>query len=254
MKNTLLVTLILLVFSVSIVSAEEYLAPKMSDLTIDGVLDDWADVSELEFGEDTWEANGGNWEGESDLNLTLMIGWNDDNLFVASIVQDDVHINTQTDAASIWNGDSVQYMIDPTGNLTDTQDVVYEFGFALAGEDSTIPMSYRWLQNANAPADFESEFVIVRDNVAGTTTYEVRIPEAQVAPAEFSTETMLGFGTIVNDGDPDAEGQGGWVGWGSQAIVGGKDATQLQELVFSAPVTAVKPSSKLATTWANLKY
>jgi len=238
----------------SIATAEVYEAPKAAPPPIiDGDLGDWAGVPEMILGGDTWEANGGAWDNDADLSMTFMAMWDVDNLYVVSVVTDEAHINVQTDAGSIWNGDAVQYMVDPTGNRTDTTDVVYEFGYALAGANSDEPMSYRWLQNASAPADLESEFAIVRDDGAGTTTYEVCLPKVQIAPAVLAEGNILGFGVIANDGDPDAEGQAGWVGWGSGGIVFGKDATQLQELVLSGMITAVQPSGKLTATWGGMK-
>lgn len=238
---------------ISSAAADSYEAGKvLSPPVIDGALGDWAGVPEMFLGGDTWEANGGTWDNEDDLSATLMIVWDSNNLYVASVVKDEAHINTQT-GGSIWNGDNEQYMIDPTGNRTDTTDVVYEFGYALAGANSDEPMEYRWLQNASAPAAFASEFAIVRNDGAGTTTYEVCLPKEQIAPAELVEGNILGFGIIANDGDPGAEGQAGWVGWGSHAIVFGKDATELQELVLGGVITAVQPDSKLTTTWGALK-
>jgi len=234
-------------------TAEVYEAPKAAaPPAIDGDVGDWAGVPEMILGGDTWEANGGSWDNEADLSMTLMVQWDADNLYVASVVNDEAHINTQSGDA-IWNGDGVQYMIDPTGNRTDTDNVVYEFGYSLAGANSDEPMEWRWLQNASAPAAFASEFAIVRDDGAGTTTYEVCLPSDQIAPAELLEGNTLGFGAIANDGDPGAEGQAGWVGWGSGGIVGGKDATQLEELVLSGMITAVGPAGKLSTTWASIK-
>ncbi len=242
------------VFVIGSAVADTYEAPKAAaPPTIDGNLSDWAGVPELVCGGDTWEANGGTWDNDADLSMTLMIMWDADNLYIASDVSDEAHINVQTAAASIWNGDGVQYMIDPTGNRTDTTNVVYEFGYSLAGANSDTPMSNRWLQNSSAPANFESEFAIVRDEGAGTTTYEICLPKVQIAPAVLAAGNSLGFGVIANDGDPGAEGQAGWVGWGSGGIVFGKDATQLQELVLSGVMTAVQPSGKLTTTWGGLR-
>ena len=234
-------------------TVESYEAPEASaPPSIDGDLGEWAGVPELALGGDTWEANGGTWDDEDDLSMTLMIQWDAENLYVASVVKDEAHINTK-DGASIWDGDCVQYMVDPTGNLTDTDNVVYEFGYALAGANSDTPMLTRWLQNASAPGNFESEFAVVRDDGIGETVYEVCLPKAQIAPAELVEGEVLGFGAIANDGDPGAEGQKGWVGWGSHAIVFGKDATELQELILSGVLTAVEPTSKLTTTWGSIK-
>jgi hypothetical protein len=232
---------------------DSYMAGKVVEPPIiDGNLAEWAGVEAIVLGGDTWEAAGGTWDNDADLNMTLMIVWDNNALYVASVVKDEAHINTQTEN-KIWNGDCIQYMIDPTGNRTDTQDVVYEFGYALAGANSNEPMSNRWLQNAAAPATFQSEFAIVRNNAAGTTTYEVALPKAQIAPADLSAGKILGFGTIVNDGDPGAEGQKGWIGWGPNSIVHGKDATELKELVLGTEPAAVGPTVKLSTTWGNMK-
>lgn len=252
---TILAIVSIFVFVIGgIATAETYEAPKASaPPIIDGDLDDWAGVPEMILGGDTWEANGGTWDNDADLSMTLMIMWDVDNLYVASLVSDEAHINVQTDAGSIWNGDGVQYMVDPTGNRTDTTDVVYEFGYSLAGANSDTPMSNRWMQNASAPAGFESEYDVVRDDSAGTTTYEICLPKEQIAPAVLAEGNTLGFGVIANDGDPDAEGQAGWVGWGSGGIVFGKDATELQELVLSGMITAVQPSGKLTATWGGIK-
>jgi hypothetical protein len=253
MFEILLTISIFILFVSATAIAETYEAPKASAApAIDGNLADWAGAPVLSLGGDTWEANGGTWDNEADLSATLMIMWDNGNLYVGSVVKDEAHINTQT-GASIWNGDNQQYMIDPTGNRTDTSDVVYEFGYALAGANSDEPTEWRWLQNANAPADFSSEFAIVRDDAAGTTTYEVCLPKEQIAPAELFEGNTLGFGIIANDGDPGAEGQAGWVGWGSHAIVFGKDATELQELMLSGAAAAVQPAGKLTVTWGSLK-
>lgn len=255
MRSCILAILVIsiTIFIGSVVAAEIYEAPKAAAApTIDGDLGDWAGVPEMILGGDTWEANGGNWDDEADLSMTLMIQWDSDNLYIASAVKDEAHMNTGS-GDGIWNGDGIQYMIDPTGNRTDTDGVVYEYGYSLAGANSDEPMEWRWLQNASAPAAFASEFDIVRDEGAGTTTYEVCLPKEQIAPAELAEGDTLGFGVIANDGDPDAPGQAGWVGWGSGGIVFGKDATSLEELVLSGVITAVQPNGKLSTTWGSIK-
>ena len=253
MFEILLTISIFTLFVSAMAFSETYDAPKATAApVIDGNLADWAGVPSIFLGGDTWEANGGTWDNEADSSATLMIMWDSGNLYVGSVVSDEAHINTQTEG-SIWNGDNQQYMIDPTGNRTDTSDVVYEFGYALAGANSDQPMEWRWLQNASAPADFSSEFAIVRDDAAGTTTYEVCLPKEQIAPAELTLGNTLGFGLIANDGDPGAEGQAGWVGWGSHAIVFGKDAGELQELVLSGEAAAVRPAGKLTVSWGSLK-
>jgi hypothetical protein len=58
---------------------------------------------------------------------------------------------------------------------------------------------------------------------------------------------------IVNENDTSG-GQGGRVGWGSHAIVYGKNAPKTNNLTLSAQTpSAVGPSGKLAVTWGAIK-
>jgi hypothetical protein len=64
---------------------------------------------------------------------------------------------------------------------------------------------------------------------------------------------VLGFSVIVNENDASG-GQGGWVGWGSHAIVYGKTAPNLNDLTLSADLaSAVSSGGKLTTTWGSIK-
>ncbi len=233
-------------------------------VTIDGDLSDWVYAPRMTFSGEAWQPNGGTWLDEADLTMTFMMKWGDEsdywgyagsfeNLYIAAIVKDEAHINTFNDQ-NIWAGDGIQIMIDPTGERAKIDGVVYEFGYALAGPNSDQPMSWRWLKNDSGPEIFESEFVILRNDAAGTTVYEIRLPREQVVSAELDWWwDHLGFAIIANDGDPGAEKQGGWVGWGAEAIIDEKEADELQIVYLVPPMTPVQPDGKLPSAWGALK-
>jgi len=129
---------------------------------------------------------------------------------------------------------------------------VYEYGYALAGpEGSEKPSVGRWFTNPASKGE-TSKYAILRDEAKKTTTYEIQIPEGDIAPAELSAGKKIGWSIVVNDSDT-CNCLGGWVGWASR-VVYGKKAEPMADLIFSAGViTAVKPAGKLAITWGDMK-
>jgi hypothetical protein len=231
---------------------EEYKALKVKEPPkIDGDLGDfaWQWVEGI-YVED-WEANGGTSKGPKDISMTLYVVWDDDNLYFAADVSDDEQLHEHT-GNSIWNGDSIQLAIDPTGerNIAGFDNNSYEYNFGLDVSDNVI-MS-RLFGHPKSAGD-NSELMIVRDDDEGKTYYELRIPADDIAPADFVADGQIGFGLICNDGDKAAPGQTGWVGWGSQAIVFGKDNTQMNLIIFSGEMVAVSPKDKLTATWGHIK-
>jgi hypothetical protein len=237
---------------------EEYEALKTNDPPkIDGDLGEWARAEGVYL--DEWEELGGTSKGPDDISLTFYILWDDDNFYFAADVTDDEQLHENT-GDSIWNGDSFQVGIDPTGEraVADFSGLSFEYNFGLDVNDEVV-LSRLFGHPEGWPANFvdhlknEDELAIVRDDDAGKTYFELRIPAEDLAPAEFVAGTEIGFGLIYNDSDKAHPGQTGWVGWGTQAIVFGKDNTMMNLVIFSGECLAVNPKSKLTTTWGQAK-
>jgi hypothetical protein len=217
-------------------------------LKIDGDLKDWSSVEGVFLGKDYWEALGEAYTDENDLSATWWVLWDENNLYVAIKAVDDVHQNTKTGDA-IYAGDGIQFAIDPTGQKKVHSGNAYEYGYALA---SGKPSVWRWITNPASKGE-TSEYAIVRDEAAKTTIYEIRVPVGDIAPAELKVDGKIGWSLIVNESDA-CDCQGGWVGWGSRAIVYGKKVEPMGDLIFSsATPTAVESFRKLSTLWGKIK-
>lgn len=263
MKTCMFAIAVFIIFTGIAMAADNYNALKVAaPPNINGDLSDWKGVKGVFLTGSTtvtgklddkdvyknWETLGvETWESDADLSATWYAAWDDSNFYFACVVKDEKHENKGS-GDGIWNGDGVQFTLDPTNAKGAYAGSVYEYGYSL----TTKPMVWRWSTNTATKGE-TSKYAIVRDDKAGTTTYEVAVPEGDIAPADLAAGKVLGFSVIVNENDASG-GQGGWVGWGPHAIVYGKRADKLNDLTLSAQmVTAVKLGDKLTTTWGSIK-
>lgn len=76
---------------------------------IDGTLDDWPAAALAASRYPVYNAAA--WEGEQDLWATWWLAWDEDNLYLATRVQDESHVQTEQ-GTQIYKGDSVEVQID----------------------------------------------------------------------------------------------------------------------------------------------
>lgn len=76
--------------------------------TIDGVFDEWnldrSSVANVVYG-------AANWNGAGDLSSMVMLGWDENNLYIAARVKDDVYVQSAA-GKNIFKGDSIEILID----------------------------------------------------------------------------------------------------------------------------------------------
>lgn len=219
---------------------------------IDGKLADWEMVETGVALETFTEFDGGKWNGKQDASGMFWLTWTDEGLYFAAKITDDEHINTMI-GDQIWNGDSIQIMIEPTGERAVGNGVAYEFNFGLGGAKSDAPQFSRALAHAKAGLDHFCKFEFDRDEATKSTIYEVLFTKADLVPAQWKAGTTIGFALIVNDGDKGQEGQKGWLGWAENAIVFGKKPDQTNFVELLSDTLAVDAKGKLTTSWGDLK-
>jgi hypothetical protein len=188
---------------------------------MDGLLPDWPSAA---AGFDV-----GALDDPADLSARVMLACSRHCLYLACVVRDDVHVNREF-FDTIWNGDSVQFALDP---LCDRRKGAY------AGDDHEIGvaltqvgvMSWRWQRPGvfpRAPMPY-AEAAVLRDDEAGTTTYEVRIPMAELWPLQPAATFSCGFDIVVNDADRrERDDSVDWTG----ALSSGKDPASFAVLRF----------------------
>jgi len=123
----------------------EYHAQKSTDIAVDGDLSDWEGRQFVQLGENTprrvtykTHPYGGN----ADLSARLAFAWDEECLYIAAQVRDDIHVNPAK-SGDIWKGDAIQISIRENGPAMNASDVGKLYEFAL-GSDDNGAFVYTW--------------------------------------------------------------------------------------------------------------
>jgi len=141
-----------------------------------------------------------------DISCRFSALWNNDSIYIAVDVTDDVHDNENT-PDTIWLGDSVQVAFDIGLNGGSGYDGVddFEIGWAMTSSGVT---KYRWASPPSAPESSEAQVILT----PGKAVYEIRIPAGDLGLNGRLNENLeIGFTILVNDSD--GEGREGWIEW-----------------------------------------
>ena len=152
------------------------------------------------------------WRGKTDVSGNCMLMWDEDNLYLAAEVTDDI-FSPAPSGANQWKGDDIQFGVyyGSAGFLAIGQasTTYHELGFALTADG---PQAYRWLAQDNAVAvgaveDLELAVV----NEGQKTYYEARIPWTTLLKPGQQPKAghEMAFSFLLNDNDGD--GRRGWI-------------------------------------------
>jgi len=167
------------------------------EIVIDGSLDEWDDYAEIKLPAKDGQIQMSGWGGQEDLSASVYLAYDDDFLYWAAKVTDNVH---ETVAGStMWRGDSIQFAFGLGGeygpeygiNEMNGQTNLWQFseGKATAGTEQIAASA---VQNGN------------------DTFYEVKMPWATIAAGKPDAD-LLPFTLLVNDND--GAGRRGWIEW-----------------------------------------
>jgi tRNA A-37 threonylcarbamoyl transferase component Bud32 len=98
--------------------------------TIDGNLSDWPQIRPVSSNYLVYQYDG--WDGIDDVNALWYLGWDSANLYIAVVVTDDSHVQTQSDVL-IYKGDSVDLQFDT--------DLAGDYGTSLSPDDFQLLLS-----------------------------------------------------------------------------------------------------------------
>ena len=195
---------------------------------IDGIIEngEWNNSTTMYAENPEQVKNKPDYKGKDDLSAKINVMWDEDNLYLAVDVRDNIHTNNNVQS-SIWAGDSIQFGILVAPELEfvafGQKNVTFsELGMALTKNGVE---TWRWSsedgKKPNAAIE-TAECAIKR--YEKNTVYELRVPWEEIVPegASFDHSRPLGFSLLVNDVD---SGSGrGWMEYAS-GIASGKDST-----------------------------
>jgi hypothetical protein len=166
--------------------------------SIDGTLTDWP---ALPYTVDTPTYKPENWAGPQDNSLTFDVMWDATNLYLAALVVDDVHVQTQHNEF-IYKGDSLEILFDAdlAGDITDTHlsSDDYQLGLSPGALNGDSPEAWLWF-----PAERSGPANVVKlaaQPVGQGYSLEAAIPWTlfNVSPAGGSR-----FGFVLSSSDND---------------------------------------------------
>lgn len=177
-------------------------------VTVDGDAAEWSGIAPLILGKDALMAWGvaDTWKGESDLAARVRFAWRSDGLYGCIEVADDVDVNAQP-MMDAWRQDSLQLYLDLNADGRDRPGLGYgsddeSIAIATSGGEAQLWRDYtpEW-QIAFVKSGRITDGAVAIRRAAGVTTYEFRLPPAQVFPLKLEAGTTCGLGLLINDDD-----------------------------------------------------
>ena len=225
-----------------------------NEITIDGKMSvgEWDD-SMIFYLDDTSKIHGyrgqGEMEkygGEEDLSGFGYLKWDDEYFYMLVQTKDDIHIQSSS-GSGIWQGDGLQYCIDPSRGEGIGKNNWHEIGIGV--DENGVTHMWKWLSIPGIAGGEVKDYVgcANRDEETKTDTYEVKIPWKQLLPlgTNISAGDVIGFSVIANE--DDGKGRDGWVQYMS-GIGASKNAYEFGDVIL---LDKSKDISDSRYPWAN---
>ncbi len=188
------------------------IAPK-----IDGVLseDEWPQKYKLQMNDTSGKVvpiGNGSWNGTADSSAEIYVCFDDENLYFAAEVTDDVQ--AEDPLRRLWSCDSFQFNVA----LEKTQSASYtELGLGLLDGVPTVTRDSGLIAMGLGVA-FPHELQIVRDDASKKTIYEFSVPFTEIYTPDFDVRdySALHISVLLNDRDStEAEDRDSYFEYGS---------------------------------------
>ncbi|HEY4391941.1 MAG TPA: sugar-binding protein, partial [Paenibacillus sp.] len=190
---------------------------KTAPLEVDGSWDKWDSFTGILLPSDReQQVKISDWKGPEDLSAEAKFAYDDDALYIAVKVEDDIHYGVAD--SEMWLGDSLQIAF-----TSDTELYGPEYGFNVLKDGRE--QIWRW---SDGDATLPKEAVDYHVSRSGTTTfYEAKLPwKSILADVPDSKVSMT---LLINDNE--GNGRKGWIEW-TGAIGRGKNPKDMAELLL----------------------
>ncbi len=146
------------------------------------------------------------WKGTNDLSVEAYIGWNDDGLYFAARVRDDVHAAPFDGPKESWKSDSIQLAIDRSGDSMNAyNDDDREVGLVIGEHGASASLYIVGKYWGELKAETAGK------HADGVTVYEALLPWNALKLDAPKAGTVMGINFIVNEND--GLGRMSWMGF-----------------------------------------
>ncbi|QHW29837.1 hypothetical protein GZH47_02635 [Paenibacillus rhizovicinus] len=175
-------------------------------IDIDGVIDagEWNHAQSFQLNDASQVKLMTDWGGTDDLSATAYTKWDANYLYLAVSVTDNTDYNPYAPGLS-WQGDGIQFTIDPGRAQGPGTIKSSENGFALNTDTGVIMKS-----GGYGAGNLENSLAEIKRD-GNRTNYELAIKWTDILPAGMTAAsgTNVGFSFLVNDND--GAGRRGWM-------------------------------------------
>ena len=169
---------------------------------VDGNLDEWGEGPAYESQFRVYTAE--KWDGTDDVRATWRLAWDNENLYIAAQVEDDVHVQTQT-GNTIFRGDGLSLQIDSQreadlGPILSPDD--FQINLSPGNFAGIAPSAYRFRGNNDGtmPDAPGHSIAVATQQAEQGYILEAAIPWADIALTP-SAGLVIGVALNVNDND-----------------------------------------------------
>lgn len=149
----------------------------------------------------------GGWKGASDCSFSFNMMWDEDNLYMCLIAEDDI-FSQNYKGYDMWQGDSIQIGLRdvPEDGVIDAN--FNEIGFALTSLGSEF---YRYSSYSGQPSGIIENTQCSFNKETGRVVYELAIPWSEAMSEGYTPKTgnEIAFSALFNDND--GSGRRGWL-------------------------------------------
>jgi len=138
------------------------------------------------------------WKGTSDLSGKIRFLWDDQFLYVAVEVTDDI-AGAKLDDDMLWDQDGVQFLIDPCRGLAES---VGKYDYSVGEGKNGLRAWCNMTADAGAPNGLASDIKLGgkrKGDGSGSITYEMAFPWSRLAPFKPGPQADLGLTLILNE-------------------------------------------------------
>jgi uncharacterized protein (TIGR01370 family) len=204
---------------------------------IDGNLKEWADLpcTEVNTAEQISYGDAAGWSSPDDLSGKVCYGWDQENVYIAMDIRDDIHVQKYTGAA-LWQGDHVELWFDTQLQLdfdsASNSDDDYQLGIS-PGDGGKVPADFA-IFTPSIPAESYRNLVEWKTILTKTGyTAEIRIPAKVLKGLRLAPDQTIGATFEPSDTDtPGGSDQELMMSSAPQSSKNWGDPTYWNNLIF----------------------